>query len=426
MRVCRDNLDLELSAASDRLPPRDRALAFEIATGTVRFLSQLDAQLDACMNRPLPRGKAFVRAILQTALYQARHLRVPARAAVNEAVNLIKRSPDRHQAGFVNAVLRQAVALDPETVLARIADPLARLALEQAHPEWLVRRWAEVVDPETLTRRLQANNSPAPLTLRVNRLRSDPGTVQAALGETARPARHCPDGLILDQGGAVAGLPGFEQGWFAVQDQAAQLVSILLAPRPGERILDACAAPGGKTAHLAALAGGGARITAVEKYPGRLRRLHDNLTRLGVDGVEIVVGDAGDPALLADKTFDRALLDVPCSATGVIRRHPEIKWRRTPGDVARLAARQRRILDAVAPRVRPGGVLVYATCSLEPEENADQIDRFLQDNPAWRRQPPTAAEGIAEALISDAGDFRTEPGEMDGFFASRLERLGAA
>ena len=424
MGVLRGSGPLELPPAAATLPPRDRALAVEIAAGTVRHLATLDHLLQTCMAHPLPEKHQFLWAVLRTALYQALYLRVPERAAVYEAVALVKESRDHTRAGFANGVLRSVLRLDRTAVLARIADPIRRLAVESSYPEWLVRRWWRAVGEEKTRARLAAGNQVAPLTVRANTLATQTATLQAALGEKAIPCPLVPEGMVI-QGmeGPVEKIPGYANGWFAVQDQAAQLVSHFLAPQAGERILDACAAPGGKTTHLAALAEGAIHLTAVEKDPERIDRLRQNLDRLRVKAVEVMVGDVGDPALLGERQFERALVDVPCTGTGVIRRHPEIKWRRQAADVARLAAIQERILVGVAARVAVGGWLVYATCSLEPEENQEQIERFLAQQAGWQRVP-IAMAGVP---VTAQGDFFTEPGEqgMDGFYAARLRRLAS-
>ncbi|MBF0402223.1 MAG: 16S rRNA (cytosine(967)-C(5))-methyltransferase RsmB [Magnetococcales bacterium] len=420
--VLRGTGPLELPPAAATLAPRDRGLALEIAAGTVRHLATLDHLLKSCMERPPEENHHFLWAVLRTALYQALYMRVPERAAVFEAVAMIKESRENSRAGFVNGVLRAVLRLEPQQLLARISDPIRRLAVESSYPEWLVRRWWHGVG-ETVTRaRLAAGNQVAPLTVRANTLATQPATLLAALGAQGTPCTLAPEGIVVEGAvGPVEKIPGYTNGWFAVQDQAAQLVSHFLAPQPGDRLLDACAAPGGKTTHLVALAGGSVQMTAVEKDPDRVVRLRQNLHRLRVNGVEIVVGDVGDPAVLGDRRFERALVDVPCTGTGVIRRHPEIKWRRQPADVGRMAQSQARILAAVAQRVVVGGVLVYATCSLEPEENQGQVDHFLQQHAGWQRLP-IVMEGVP---VNSQGDFCAEPGEqgMDGFYAARLQRI---
>ncbi len=403
---------------------RDRALAFEIAVGTTRYFNLLDHLLVRCMERPLPVGRHWTRAALRTGLYQAAFLRIPARAAVHETVELVKNSPERALAGFVNAVLRRAAGLDREQVVAEISDPEARLAVATAHPPWLVTRWVARLGLEGARRRLEAGNRPPPLTLRVNTLATSRERVIAALqqaGCEVQPMAGVPQGLVLPRpAGGVAALPGFAEGWFVVQDPAAQRVAPFLDPRPGERILDLCAAPGGKTTHLAALAEGKARVVAVEKRLTRIPRLRENLTRLKVPGVTVQRGDGAEVA--GEAAFDKVLVDAPCTGTGIIRRHPDVKWRRGPGDLARMVVEQERLLTAAARAVRPGGVLVYATCSLEPEENEARIEAFLADHPDWQRR--SLVPELEAPLLTPAGDFASEPGwaDMDGFYAARLQR----
>ena len=413
----RDGVALELPAGVSGLSQRDRALAMEIAAGTVRHLSTLDFLLKSCIARPPAEKHHFLWAVLRTALYQSLYMRVPDRAAVNEAVTLIKSSRENNRAGFVNGVLRAVVQVDRAALFAGLTDPIQRLAVESSHPEWLVRRWWQSVGEAVTRQRVWAGNQVAPLTLRANRLATTREQMLASLGAGARTCALAAEGIILEgASGPVEKIPGYGNGWFAVQDQAAQLVSHFVNPQAGDAVLDACAAPGGKTAHLAALAN--VHLTAVEKEPARVARLRENLHRLRVPNVEIVVGDVGDSALLGERRFDRALVDAPCTGTGVIRRHPDIKWRRNAADIERMAMVQEKILTEVAKRVVSGGWLVYATCSLEPEENQRQIGRFLQHHPQWQRVP---MEG---GPITQDGDFQSEPGEqeMDGFYAARLQR----
>lgn len=423
-------LDETLDTLLDRVPgmaPRDKALAFQIAVGGVRHLTWLDHLLTLVMPRPLAEDQHFVWCVLRAALFQALYLRVPARAAVHEAVEQVKHSRENNKAAFVNAVLRAALRVEEQKALARIADPLSRLATHHSHPEWLVRRWAERLEPTALEARLRAGNTPAPLVLRVHTPRCHRETLLARLAEAeipAQPCDHAPEGILLTEHHPIPTLPGYGEGLFAVQDEAAQLVGRMVQPRPGERILDACAAPGGKCAHLAALAGGEASILAVEKQPARMARLQENLARLGVTGVETRVGDITAPALLEEESFDRILLDAPCSGTWVIRRHPDIKWRRTAKELTQMVKTQEQMLEALAERLRPGGVLVYAVCSLEPEEGERQVARFLAQRPGWRRQPwDPAQEGDLPALTA-RGDLHSEPARdgMDGFYAARLLR----
>jgi 16S rRNA (cytosine967-C5)-methyltransferase len=426
VRVTRDKLPLALAAEADALETRDRGLAFEIAFGTIRYLSLLDAIIASCVDRPIAKKRHFLQGVLRTALYQARYMRVPDRAAVNEAVELLKISPEKAHSGFVNAVLRRAVKVDPEQIINAVKGKSESLALRYGHPGWLVKSWLASETKELVIDRMKANNSPPVLTLRSNTLKIDRDALLKALEvDDAVAAPQTPDAILLPSGGAIEGLVGFSKGWFAVQDQAAQWVSRFLDPKPGDYILDACAAPGGKTAHLAALAEGDVKIVAVEKYPSRLERLEENIRRLQISGVEVRLGDAREPELLAGEMFDKILVDAPCSGTGIIRRHPEIKWRRRPQDVVALVEEQAGILATVAKLLRPGGVLIYATCSVEPAENSQQVRAFLAKHPGWRREPINEERDLVSAeAISQDGDFSVEPGQfaMDGFFAARLLR----
>lgn len=429
LQVMRDGRPLRGTHWLEGLSSRDVGLAFQIAMGSLRYHSLLTAQIARCMERPLSSKRYFIKAVLVTALYQAHFLRVPARAAVFEAVGLVKNSKEKAMAPFCNAVLRKAVSLDWTAVFVDISDPVEKLALETSHPSWLVRRWWERFGEEGCRQRLEAGNRPAPLTLR---LHGDSVVQQSMLQRLlAHGAKVCPDtpgAVIMEAGGVVEALPGYKEGGFAVADQGAQWIPRLLQPKPGDRILDACAAPGGKTAHLAQLMGmvdGRLELTAMDKNPSRLQRLRDNLRRLRVVGVEVIAGDAADGDQLAGRTFNRVLVDAPCTGTGIIRRHPEIKWLRQPGDPGRMQIEQLAILTGIAQRVAMDGVLLYATCSMEPEENQEVIRLFLASHPHWHLDPVIPeVEKMPSAWVNADGCFQTWPGlcGMDGFFAARLVR----
>ncbi|MBF0445292.1 MAG: 16S rRNA (cytosine(967)-C(5))-methyltransferase RsmB [Magnetococcales bacterium] len=427
VRVTRDKLPLALADEADLLQPRDRALAFEIAFGTMRYLSLLDAILTSCIARPIANKRHFLRGVLRTALYQARYMRVPDRAAVHEAVEMLKFSPEKAHCSFVNAVLRKAVKVDSGKIVSRLKDKTEALALQYSHPGWLVSGWLAKESRQRVVERLRANNTQPTLTLRTNTLKIERTALLKALESyDAIAAPNTPDAILLPSGGGVEGLPGFAEGWFSVQDQAAQWVSRFLQPCAGEYILDACAAPGGKTAHLSALANGKINIVAVEKYPSRIKRLADNLKRLQIPTVTIRQGEVGPDTILASEMFDKILLDAPCSGTGIIRRHPEIKWRRRAKDIAELIKEQSAILVAIAKILRPGGVLIYATCSVESGENEIQVANFLANHPDWRREPISKKRDfVPEELLTLNGDFLVEPGQldMDGFYAARLLRV---
>jgi 16S rRNA (cytosine967-C5)-methyltransferase len=375
------SLDEGLAAAVAGLSGADRALAARLAYDTLRLYPRLERWAGLLLARPLPRRESEVRALLALGLYQLEASRVPDHAAVAATVEAARSlGRDRH-AGLLNACLRRwlrerdalkaGVAREPEVV--------------HAHPRWwldtLARDWPR--DWEGL---VAANNIQAPMWLRVNAARGDRDAWLAdlqAAGPAAAPWPPAPDALRLESPVGVEALPGFAAGDVSVQDGAAQLAAPLLAPGPGMRVLDACAAPGGKACHLLERFPG-IELTALDAAPERLARVRENLERLGL-AAAVVAGDAADPAGWWDgRLFDRILLDAPCSGSGVIRRHPDIKLLRRPADIGALAARQAALLDALWPLLAPGGRLLYATCSVLKAENADQAKAFLARHPEAR------------------------------------------
>jgi 16S rRNA (cytosine967-C5)-methyltransferase len=375
---------------------------------------------------PLARLEPAVLVALRLGLYQLLSLeRVPAYAAVDASVRLAGRAR-RAAAGLANAVLRRAAAAgrDGLPLPDAAADPVARLAVEWSHPRWLVERWAREFEPDELVRLLASDNVRGPVTLRANRLRTTRDSLLAELaaaGPEASPGSWGPDAVVIRRGAArLRGTAAWRAGRFAFQGEASQLVAPLLAPAPGMRILDACAAPGGKTSHAAALLGDG-QVIALDARVTGAARIAREAARLGAGAVRAVAGDARRPPLRGP--FDAVLVDAPCSGLGTLRRHPEVRWRRRPEDVVRLAALQREILDGVAPLVRDGGVLVYAVCTLAREENADVIREFTA---AWPRftvdDLSRTVTGRARTALTPEGFLRTLPhrDDLDGFFIARL------
>jgi 16S rRNA (cytosine967-C5)-methyltransferase len=396
---------------ADRLEPADAALARAIAIATFRRLGQIRRALDTRLDRGLPAGKPRLVAVLATACAQILDLAVPDHAAVDLAVRLAKAdSRTAGLAGVVNAVLRR-VAREREAILAA-GDPLA-----ENTPDWRARRWISAYGPERAGEIARAHLVPAAIDLT---LRQEIGEEAEAwigrLGATRQPTGSL---RLPADGPAIPDLPGFAEGAWWVQDAAAAIPARLLAVGEGERVLDLCAAPGGKTMQLASR---GAVVTALDRSAPRLGRLRENLSRLGLSAT-IAVADA---TLYEAEPFDAVLLDAPCSATGTIRRHPDVAWAKAEDDIARLAELQGRLLDRAADLVRPGGRLVYCTCSLEPEEGEAQVEAFLARDPRFTRVPVQAGEvGGRHDLIDPRGDLRTLPSHgLDGFFASRLTRAG--
>ena len=397
------------------LSVQDRGLVTEVAYGAIRQRRRLDGWLDRLGRVPASKQPPRLRWLLHVGLYQLLCMeRIPDAAAVNTTVELAKRHGLKRLAPVVNGVLRAAIrAKQSGEALDLPGDPALRLALQQSLPDWFCRdlqRWCGADQAERVAR---ACNQVPPLDLRVNRLRCTPAALTAALeqhGLRVMPIPGCPDGLqVLEGGGDLRQWPGFEQGHWCVQDRAAQWVAPLLAPEPGDRVLDACAAPGGKATHLAELMQNKGEVWAIDRSAGRLRRVAANAARLGTDCLQAMAADAS--ALLDQKPqwrgyFQRILLDAPCSGLGTLARHPDARWRVSPDSISTLVPLQARLLDAMVPLLAPGGTLVYATCTIHPAENGERIASFLGTHPAFvlrheeQRWPdPEGGDGFYAAVI---------------------------
>jgi 16S rRNA (cytosine967-C5)-methyltransferase len=409
------------------LSREDRALAQELTLGVLRWQGALDYFIERYAGRPIKKLDPAVLIALRLGLYQLRFLsRIPPSAAVNESVNLVKRARAASAAPMVNAVLRRAARQLDEQPGASLDDALERFAVETSHPRWLIERWIAAFGEEETRRLALADNQPPPVAFRVNRLRSDMDEVIARLeseGLRLRPSRVAPGALVVEDGPAAILAQAAERGAIYIQDEASQLVSLLLAPASGERILDLCAAPGSKSSHIAALAGSTAWVMACDVHPHRLATLAATCKRLDIKTVAPVALDATRelPLLESAPPFDRLLIDAPCSGTGTLRRNPEIKWRLAATDIPRLADLQLSLLARATGTLRRGGRLVYSTCSIEREENEAVIRRFLESGAPFRVVAPNAPADF----ITDEGFVRTFPhrGGADGFFAAVLERI---
>lgn len=392
---------------------RDRALAQELIFGALRYGWRLDALINALVNKPL--RDESVRAALWVGLYQLLYMRVPPHAAVAETVNVLRGLHKPWATGLVNALLRRTLR-EGAALLSQL-DKVS--SVRYAHPLW----WLEALQeswPQDWERIAQANNAHAPLTLRVNRLQITRTAYMARLAAAEIEAVQAlaEEAVTLITPQHVESLPGFGAGEICVQDAGAQWAATLLNPQPGERILDACCAPGGKTAHLLERAPT-ARVLALDNEARRLTRVTDTLARLSLHA-ECRVADAGAPATWWDgEYFDRILLDAPCSASGVIRRHPDIKYLRRPTDLPVLAQQQTRLLHALWPLLKPGGVLLYATCSVFPTENEERITHFLADTPDAAILPIVVpgARALPHGQQIFPGDLN-----MDGFYYALLTK----
>ena len=413
---------------------RDKALAAEIATGVQRWRATLDHLIVHFSKRPLDRLDEEVVEILRLSAYQlVRLTRVPSAAVVDDAVNLTGRVGKRSASGLVNAVLRALSRsrtnlplprrpIDPDDVRAA----MDYFAITLSHPEWLVSRWYRRYGFEATEQWLLFNNAPAPLTLRVNRLRLSRDDLAERLRQenvSVRTARFAPDGLIVDEGHPLRGA-GLETGWFVVQDEASQLVSLLADVSPGDRVLDTCASPGGKTTAFAARMRGEGLLVACDVRTRRMELLHRTVAASGAPHVRLVRADLVQP-LPFPPVFDCVFVDAPCSGLGTLRRDPDIRWRRREDDLTTLASAQIRMLQNAAAAVKPGGQLVYATCSSEPEENESVADRFLASAQNFVAVDLTTARtSIPQAVIDASGHLRTLPHVhgLEAFFGAVFVR----
>jgi 16S rRNA (cytosine967-C5)-methyltransferase len=418
------DLALDAELQRQRLAPRDVALATELVFGTLRWQRYLDWILAPHSRRRLPALDPRVRVLLRVTAYQIAFLeRVPAFAAVHDAVTLARGAPG--VAEYVNAVLRafcRRGAAEREPPPPR--DPLEALATRASFPTWLAARWVTRYGAEEAEALMRALNARPPLTVRANTLRTSPEALAARLRDEeharVRVTPLAPEGLTVEGGGDPGRWRAFAEGLCVLQDEASMLVARLLEPAAGSTVADVCAAPGTKTTHLAQLMADRGRVLALDPQPARLARVAEATARLGVTVVELVEGTVETLAPRWAGICDGVLVDAPCSNLGVLRRNPEVKWRRRDADVAAAAARQRAILAAAADLVQPGGRLIYATCSLEPEEN----DVVARDFLAARRDFAVDAPAGA-AVAPDAGGFvRCLPHRhgTDGFTAIRFRR----
>lgn len=430
----RDDLPAALARSRTRLTdPRDRALTTEIVTGTLRWQRLLDHLIAAVAARPLSRIDPAVLLVLRLSVYQLLHLdRVPASAVVDDAVDLTRTVRRPHATGFVNAILRTIlrgrgrlpIPPRPESPDDRDA-ALAYLGIACSHPEWLVARWLDRHGFDATEAWVRFDNTAPPVCLWANRLQGSREALAATLRERAvatEPTVWAPDGLLVRSGlpfGAAA------EGAFLAQDEASQLVGLIMEVRPGDRVLDLCAAPGGKATAMAANMCNSGLLVASDVRPRRLALLRQTLTRAGVTCARTVRVAVDGPLPFAAARFDRVLVDAPCSGLGTIRRDPDIRWRRTETELPALAAAQRALVTRAADAVALGGRLVYATCSSEPEENEQVLHAFLADRPTFapldlRDTLPPALE----PLVDEDGALRTLPFAhgLEAFFAAALVR----
>lgn len=419
------NIALARELSRQRLSDQDRRFVTELVYGTVKAGETLDWLLGHYSSRPLGQTPAVIRNILRMGAYQLFFLsKVPASAACNQAVELAKKYGHAGTVKFVNAVLRSAARAPEKAVYPDKEKAAAQyLSLKYFHPAWLVDRWLARLGFDECEALCRVDNATPPLSLRTNTLKISQEELLerlAAEGVVCLPSQWTPEGIVCSEFPALATLASLREGLFQVQDESSMLVGHVLAPRPGEFVIDACGAPGGKSTHIAALMKDEGRVLSVDLYEHKLKITRENAARLGITSIETRQLDATGLAGLYAGQADRVLVDAPCSGLGVLRRKPDSRWRKSESQLLELPKLQSAILESAAGCVKPGGVLVYSTCTTEPEENQQVVEAFLAKNPEFTLQ--RGGDYLPVPRPEEMVQLWPQRDETDGFFIARMIR----
>jgi 16S rRNA (cytosine967-C5)-methyltransferase len=413
-------LDSELRSAD--LIDADKGLLNELGHGVLRWESRLDWVLNGFSHGNFAKSDINIKNALRVALYQILFLnRIPHAAAVNEAVEFVKRIRGEKPAGLVNAVLRNIIRnIDGIRYPDPAEDQIQYLAVYYAHPAWLVRRWVERFGADEATKLLTANNERPPLTLRINRLRIQPADFLRRLDELGisyQGSQYLGHFVRVRGLAKIGQMDLFRNGSFTIQDESAALACSLLDAKPGERIIDLCAAPGGKSTNIAEQMEDRGEVIAVDRYEGKLAQIKGAADRLGLKSIRPVQGDG---TVIELEPADRVIVDAPCSGLGVLTKKPDIKWKREPTDLGPLSIAQNGLLDSASRMLRPGGILVYSTCTIEPEENEEVVNAFLRRHPEFALEDPRPY--VSHDIVTAGNTVATFPHRqgMDGSFAARM------
>ncbi|MCR6544641.1 16S rRNA (cytosine(967)-C(5))-methyltransferase RsmB [Dehalobacterium formicoaceticum] len=428
--------NLELNKVLNRGTYRglDRSFITELVYGTIRMQGRIDYILGLFIKKPLNTLPLWILLILRLGVYQIMFLdKVPERAAVNESVKLAKKYGHAGTVKLVNGVLRNITRQKDQIVYPSLEqDPVNHIALLYSHPQWMVEGWLEQFGREETLELCAWNNTSPQVTLRTNTLKTTREGLLLRLkeeGVASRPGRFVPESIILEEVTAIASLPSYQEGLFQVQDEGSMLVAHVLQPSPGSRMLDLCAAPGGKTTHVAQLMKNQGEIKAFDLYPHKLSLIDESCKRLGITIVETAVQDGTQLPDSLTHWADYCLVDAPCSGLGVLRRRPDARWNKEKGDIGALAAIQKKLLSAAAKTVKPGGILVYSTCTITPEENEALVCWFLREHEDFALDPIDQILGFP---LGDLGDHEKPSQGMlqlyphrhgtDGLFMARMKK----
>lgn len=423
------NIALNKYLTAKEFGDRDRAFITELVYGTVKWKLRLDRTIAACSKIKLTKLSPWIINILRLGAYQLLYMsKVPPSAACNESVRLAGRYGHKASAGFVNAVLRNiARGGGGEVIPDRDEDPAGYLSVKYSYPQWLTAKYAEMFGMDFAESLLDAGNETPELTVRANTLKVNANELIDILkkeGIDAVPGRYAKEAVVIKSPVSVARLESFRNGLFQVQDESSMLTAAVLAPMPGETVLDACSAPGGKATHMAQLMKNRGTIIASDIHEHKLKLVEEAASRLGTDIIKTELHDAAVPDESKFERYDRVLLDAPCTGLGIIRRKPDIKWTRESGDIAGITELQRKLIDNASRAVKPGGTLVYSTCTVLPEENEYMIRSFLENNEEFYEDDITAYLPPALAMHANGGMLQLYPNRdgIDGFFIARLRR----
>lgn len=424
------NLELNRRLKEAELSSADAGLATELVYGTIARLNTLDYYLERFVAKGTAKLQPWVRSLLRISAYQLIYLdRIPEHAAVSEAVNLAKKLGHQGISGMVNGVLRNMIRNKEQLHVPSHLPVAERISLEHSHPLWMVERWIAQYGEETTEAICRANNEPPAVSIRVNTTMTTREKLMeeiASTGAVVEPSHLSPDGILVRSGGNMALTSWYRDGLFSVQDESSMLVAEAVAPEEGQNVLDCCAAPGGKTAHIAEKMRDRGRIVANDVHAHKRDLILDQAERLGLSCIDAVTGDALDlNKRYAESSFDRILLDAPCSGLGVIRRKPDVKWTKSASDIEDISSLQRELLDCVAPLLKPGGILVYSTCTIESAENEKMVADFLGRHPEYKAIETSAwsQPGTRDWRAVNGGvQILPQYAHSDGFYIARLTR----